>query len=419
MRFFKSIKRKVGNAILPVVGTILGLTILAGSVVGVALNSSKIVYRQNNLENQNDARQILYLAAKYFCAEKNPSAAHPEGRPASEIREELQEIFGLGLKITQDESNDDIYYIWYPNKYVSGNEYTTDDNVAEWLKATIKLTEGDDDNGDHGDSGINNTLFSQEAKLDEKFAIGNMMTVYLTDEGLLPGRRYALNEISLVESDIDTFDEAFTYMNNTGVLEIDDIGVALYQYGLVQSNGRVAYIETPENSSQPYTIVYKTGNLGGNYYWQNNGTSNTTWLYRQEYDIDMIYKMICYYDDSMKNRITSNDISYSYDDADDSHTITCSKSGVNFGDTYTYTSSQRFAEALADYVFWDNLPRLCMNIDEAVDKIYQFYGYYELCKKFGIKVKRPRKARVTVTKKMTTPVKKTKRSSTTEEPTYA
>ena len=35
------------------------------------------------------------------------------------------------------------------------------------------------------------------------------MTTYLVDEGLLPARRYALNEISLIESDIDTFDEAF------------------------------------------------------------------------------------------------------------------------------------------------------------------------------------------------------------------
>nr|MCR5461555.1 hypothetical protein [bacterium] len=371
MRFFKSIKRKAGNAILPVVGTILGLTILAGSVVGVALNSSKIVYRQNNLENQNDARQILYLAAKYFCHEINPTTEHPEGRSASDIRAELQEIFGPGLKVTRDEVDTEKYYIWYPNKYVSGNEYTTDDNVAEWLKATIRKTEGDDDNGDHGDSGINNTLFSQEAKLDEKFAIGNMMTVYMTDEGLLPGRRYALNEISLVESDIDTFDEAFTYMNNTGVLQIDDIGVALYQYGLVQGNGGVSYIQTPASATQPYTIVYKTGNLGGNYYWQYNGSSNTTWLYRQEYDIDMIYNMICYYDNSMANRITSNDISYRYDEANDSHTITCTKSGVSFGDTYTYTSSQRFAEALADYVFWDNLPRLCMYIDEFQTKIYQ------------------------------------------------
>ena len=365
MRFFKSIKRKVGNAILPVVGTILGLTILAGSVVGVALNSSKIVYRQNNLENSNDARQILYLAAKYFCVEIN------KDRDASEIRAELQEIFGPGLKVTQDPVDSEKYYIWYPNKYVSGNEYTTDDNVAEWLKATIKKTDGEDDDGDHGDSGINNTLFSQEAKLDEKFAIGNMMTVYLTDEELLPGRRYALNEISLVESDIDTFDEAFTYMNNTGVLQIDDIGVALYQYGLVKSNGQVAYVETPESSTQAYTIVYKTGNLGGNYYWQNDGNSYTTWLYRQEYDIDMIYNMICYYDNSMANRITSNDISYRYDESDDSHTITCTKSGVNFGDTYTYTSTQRFAEALADYVFWENLPRLCMYIDEFQTKIYQ------------------------------------------------
>ena len=54
-----------------------------------------------------------------------------------------------------------------------------------------------------------------------------------------------------------------------------------------------------------------------------------------------------------------------------------------------------------------------------VEVIYRRLGYYELCKKFGIKVKRPRKARATITKKSTVPVKKTKRSTATEEPTYA
>ena len=43
MKLFKTIKNKVGNALIPVIGTILALTILAGSVVAVALNSSKIV----------------------------------------------------------------------------------------------------------------------------------------------------------------------------------------------------------------------------------------------------------------------------------------------------------------------------------------------------------------------------------------
>ena len=56
-----------------------------------------------------------------------------------------------------------------------------------------------------------------------------------------------------------------------------------------------------------------------------------------------------------------------------------------------------------------------------VDKIYKRLGYYELCKKFGIKVKKPRKARVVATKKATTPVKnpaKRKQTKSTE-PNYA
>ena len=357
MRFFKSIKRKVGNAILPVVGTILGLTILAGSVVGVAFNSSKIVYRKNNLEQSDDARQILYIAARYFCTEIN------NGKTDTQIRIELQEIFGPGLKITKDLNDPEKYYIWYPNRFVDSNQKEfdaslPDSQVSEWLKATIVKTEQTDDDGDHGDTGINNTLFSQEAKLDEKFAIGNMMTVYLTDEGLLPGRKYSINEVSLVESDIDTFDEAFTYMNNSGVLEIDDIAVALYMYGVVGNSGTTY---TNVNSDGTSEIVYKTGNLGGNYYWSNGSTSTETWLYRQEYDIDMLYKMICY-QDSSNSSISKSNLKYYYDEVTDSHKIYSTRTSDNF--ELNYSSTQRFAEALADYVFWENMPRLCMYLSD-------------------------------------------------------
>jgi len=363
MKFFKTLKRKAGNAILPVVGTIMGLTILAGSVVGVALNSSKIVYRKSNLEQGNDARQILYLAAKYFCTEIN------NGKTDTQIRQELQEIFGPGLKITKDTADPEKYYIWYPNRFVNASQKEYDpeqDNsqVAEWLKATIVKSEQSDDDGDHGNTGINNTLFSQEAKLDEKFAIGNMMTVYLTDEHLLPGRKYSINEVSLVESDIDTFDEAFTYMNNTGVLEIDDIAVALYKYGIVNGSN-VSYINATDTEGK-YEIVYKTGNLGGNYYWANNGTSTETWLYRQEYDIDLLYEMICYQDSANKS-INKNNLKYFYDETNDSHKIYSTKTTDNY--ELVYTSSQRFAEAIADYIFWKNMPRLCMYLDDFVKVI--------------------------------------------------
>ena len=54
-----------------------------------------------------------------------------------------------------------------------------------------------------------------------------------------------------------------------------------------------------------------------------------------------------------------------------------------------------------------------------VDEIYRTLGYYELCKRYGIKVKKPRKARTTAVKKAVTPVKKTKRSTAKEEPTFA
>lgn len=56
-----------------------------------------------------------------------------------------------------------------------------------------------------------------------------------------------------------------------------------------------------------------------------------------------------------------------------------------------------------------------------VEVIYERLGWYELCKKFGIKVKKPRKARVTATKKKA-PAKnkaKAKVGSKTREPNYA
>lgn len=55
-----------------------------------------------------------------------------------------------------------------------------------------------------------------------------------------------------------------------------------------------------------------------------------------------------------------------------------------------------------------------------VELIYKPLGYYELCKKFGIKVKRPRKARATAVKKNVAPVRNTKRrTAKTREPNYA
>ena len=54
-----------------------------------------------------------------------------------------------------------------------------------------------------------------------------------------------------------------------------------------------------------------------------------------------------------------------------------------------------------------------------VDSIYRTLGYYELCKKFGIKVKKPRKARVTATRRKTVTAKSPKRTAAAKEPTYA
>ncbi len=58
---------------------------------------------------------------------------------------------------------------------------------------------------------------------------------------------------------------------------------------------------------------------------------------------------------------------------------------------------------------------------QQVEVIYKPLGYYELCKKFGIKVKKPRKARSMATKKNAVPVKERKSRSAAKsgEPNYA
>ena len=57
--------------------------------------------------------------------------------------------------------------------------------------------------------------------------------------------------------------------------------------------------------------------------------------------------------------------------------------------------------------------------DLKVDEIYQPLGYYELCKKYGIKVKKPRKARVSASKKVSVSTRHKKKVSVKEEPNFA
>ena len=373
MKLFKILKKKVGNAILPVVGTILALTILAGSVVSVALNSSRIVYRQSNLDKQNDGRQILYLACKWFSQRLN------DGENDSQVKEELKEVF-FGLQITRENSDvqgEYIYSLWYPtddSNFTSVEEYT-----GTWWKAIVKMTKADDENSNgNKDADLNNTLFTREAKLDELYNVGNLMTTYLVDEGLLPQRQYALNQISLVESDIDTFDEAFKELNSSGILEVDSIAVALYYY---RDDTKTTTIRDENND---YYIVYETGNLGGNYYWQqSNGDTKTTWVYRQEYDPELLCEMINYYYptyhvsyDNQIDRYRYNTLRYTYDDTNDKHYIVADGYYLN-GEfynqgnyqTWTYYSTLDFAEALSDYIFWKNLPRLALQLDDFKTKI--------------------------------------------------
>ncbi|MCR5307632.1 MAG: hypothetical protein K6E24_01370, partial [bacterium] len=380
MKLFKTIKRKVGNAIVPVIGSILGLTILAGAVVGVALNTSRIVYREDKLQKQNDARQILYIAAKYFCDQKN------NGVDDSDIVAELQAIFGLGLKVTQN--SDGSYYVWYPNSYTDGsNEYkeTTDSegnyvssNVKEWLKAKITLTQNDADDGSgNKDAELNEEMFREQAKLDEKFAIGNLMTVYMTDEYLLPGRKWKLNEVSLVKSDIDTFDEAFTYFNNAGTLLIDDIGYALYAYKDITTGTGASYTTITEltDNKATYELVYSTDYIGGNYYWQNsNKVDTTTWIYKQEYDMEMLAGMLnLYYKRAHKTNssdiTTESTVYYEYQESTGKHILKASEDETDPEKIIICNTNLEFAEKLSFYVFWVNMPRLCLELNDFVEAL--------------------------------------------------
>lgn len=376
MRLFKTLKSKIGNALIPVIGTILALTILAGSVVAVALNSSKIVYRQNRLEKQNDGREILYIASKWFSQQLN------DGVDESAAKAQIKEVFEY-IQITKEydsTTGEPIYYLWYPTDEQAFKQAgSVEAYTGTWWKATIKQTQDDDaNNNGNKDGEINDTLFSREAKLDELYNIGNLMTTYLVDEGLLPARKYALNEISLIESDIDTFDEAFTKLNNTGVLELDSIEVALLGY--VRANGSTAYVSEDDNN---YAIVYQTGNLGGNYYWQEGDNSYTTWTYRQEYDIELLLDMLEYYNpeyhfyyNTYLNSNTYLTANYYYQDYNDTHIVTVQgyyKNGqfYNYVNTLSFNlgTTLQFADKLADYIFWKNVDRLALYLDDFKEAI--------------------------------------------------
>ena len=373
MKLFKTIRNKIGNALIPVIGTILALTILAGSVVAVALNSSRIVYRQSNLERQNDGREILYVACKYFSSQLNDDV------PDEEAKANTKAVFEC-LQITREPSDvqgEWKYMLWYPTddrNFTSVEEYD-----GSWWKAVVKMTQAKDDNN-HGDNEgeLGSTLFQQEAKLDELYNVGNLMTSYLSDEGLLPKRKYDINYISLIESDIDTFDEAFRHINSSGILEVDSIAIALYGY---QNDGRYKTVRDDKNN---YYLLCETGNLGGNYYWQDDqGDTHTTWVYRQEYDPDLLAEMINYYHPeyrvSYNNNMSQNrynTLHYYYDDTNDRHTISAQGYFLNneyYGPTnykiWTYYSTIEFADALSDYIFWKNIPRLALYLDDFKDKI--------------------------------------------------
>ena len=369
MRMFKTIKRKVGNAIIPVVGTILALTILAGSVVAVALGSSKIVYRENKLQQQTDARQILYIACKYFCDEKNNDTSD------AVILKHLQEAFGPGLRITTDTTDSQKYYIWYPNKYKPGfTEYVPgEDSVEEWLKATILKTNADTDGGDHGKTGMNDVLFSEKAKLDEKFNIGNMATIYMTDNNLLPSRMYDVTMISKVESDIDTFDEAFAYAQGSTTLLIDDIAFELDGY---QVNGSNKWLENPE-------IVYHTGNLGGNYYWQTTANNGPTYayknmVYKQEIDDDLMYGFFEYLGkDGYKFVSTIDDntnykLKHEYDEGIDVHYFEyyAAKEETDTPTVRSYrVTSKELANALSPYIYERNVFKNVTSVPKFLEKV--------------------------------------------------
>ena len=382
MKLFKSMKRKAGNAILPVVGTILGLTILAGSVVGVALNSSKIVYKQNNLQKQKSGKEVLYIASKYYAELLNDEVA------PHTAAEEVKAIFEF-LEVKKETVNSETrYLLYYPvdedarRAAGSAEAYT-----GQWYRAIIQLQEKKSNDEHDKDQEVSDVLF-RDAKLDELYNVGNLMSTYLIDEGLLPAREYGLYQISTIEADIDTFDEVFKYVNNSGVIEIDDIAIALYGFQDTKNSSKIVSISKDiadgEDTNGNYSIVYNLGNLGGNYYWQDDkGDTHKTWVYRQEYDAEFLVGMMEYwhpeYDLAYDTHITStiyNTLSYSYDDEYDKHTIIAKGYSLN-GENYNYTntvtweynSTIEFADAMADYVFWINLDRLALKLDDVTPKI--------------------------------------------------
>ena len=103
---------------------------------------------------------------------------------------EIKEAFEY-LQITKETdttTSEPVYYLWYPtdeDAFKAAGSVEAYDGT--WWKSTIRQVQEDDaNNNGNKDGEINDTLFSREAKLDELYNIGNLMTTYLVDEGLLP-----------------------------------------------------------------------------------------------------------------------------------------------------------------------------------------------------------------------------------------
>lgn len=375
-KIFGKVKTRVGNVLLPVVATLLGLAILATSVTTYVINSSAIVYKKKPTANYSEARHILYVASQYFSESLN------NGGSASESKTELKSIFP-GLEITITTSSDkSVYNLYYPYKIKD------DGTIENYLRVQIKMQDSDEEDNNKGDSGINNTLFGEEPKISEIYNIGNMATLYMAESNYIPSRKWSSGEISLVESDIDNFDEAITYAGKSGSLLVDSVGIVTMQSlkdsktnlsssevnGGTWENGVYLHIGDKyyynENGNyydvSKWEVIFETGDIGGNYYWTTSTpdtfdnatgtwtyktTYNKTRLYRQVYSIEMLTEALSI---EVYGGREVNSLKYNYAPETDMHTLTYKywdEMNNEFVSKATSYSSSSLGDLLEAYIY--------------------------------------------------------------------
>lgn len=256
-RKYKGNKR--GNTLVVTVATILGLTILATSAFNISFNNQ--IQVENVLDNnkKTQAQAKLADAVELFCQKMKEDNTQVKNHAA--LIYYAYDVLTL-QKVDSDGT-------WYRLYIESEGKYLYVDILFEA-------------SGDSGDEGMNDTLFSEEAKISELYSIDNMSSMYLSEIGYMPIRNYPYDQISTIPSDVNTVNEIMNYTDKTGALIVDSL-----DFVYCQNDQGGSYLQkdgTYSSNLANAVVAYSTGQLGGNQYYTSNDTLFSKNMYYKQYN---------------------------------------------------------------------------------------------------------------------------------------